>query len=225
MKQQEINTGETKRWSDEAWQAAAPVYEAITRLPFVEELSKGTLPMEKFIFYLEQDALYIQNYCRVLSSIASRVADPEFTEAFLAFAQDGVAVEKAMHEVYLRQYGGKVTPPTPTCLLYMNTLSAQATMPVEVQAASILPCFWVYFEVGKRIAATASKENPFRDWIDTYSYPEFETSNQRAIDICDALAAQASPEIRKKMTDIFVLATKMEWLFWHSAYELEQWKI
>lgn len=225
MKQQEINTGETKRWSDEAWQAAAPVYEAITRLPFVEELSKGTLPMKKFIFYLEQDALYIQNYCRVLSSIASRVQNPEFTEAFLAFAQDGVAVEKAMHEVYLKQYGGTVTTPTPTCLLYMNTLNAQATMPVEVQAASILPCFWVYYEVGKSIAASAAKGNPFQNWIDTYSYPGFEESNQHAIDICDALAAQASPEIRKSMTDIFVLATKMEWLFWHSAYELEQWKI
>lgn len=223
--EKEKNSAPARRWSEEAWEAAAPVYDAITRLPFVEELTQGTLPMEKFIFYLEQDAIYIQNYCRVLSSIASRVMNPEFTEAFLAFAQDGVAVEKAMHEVYLKQYGGKKTLPTPTCLLYMNTLNAQATMPVEVQAASILPCFWVYFEVGKRIAARAGEGNPFRDWIDTYSYPEFETSNQRAIDICDALASKASPEIRKRMTEIFVLATKMEWLFWHSAYELEKWKI
>ena len=214
-----------RKWSDVAWEAALPVYEKITQHPFVTGLADGTLPMEKFIFYLEQDSLYIQNYCRVLSSIAARVADPALTETFLAFAADGVAVEKAMHEVYLKEYGGRRAEPTPSCLLYMSLLSAQATAPVEVEAAAVLPCFWVYYEVGKAIAAKAKQPNPFQSWIDTYSYPGFEESNQRAIDVCDFLAGKASPDIRRRMTEIFVMATKMEWLFWDSAYRLEKWKI
>lgn len=215
-----------EKWSDAAWRAAQPTYEAITHLPFVTELAAGTLPMEKFIFYLQQDAIYIANYCKVLASIASRVDSLELTSAFLDFARDGVFVEKAMHETYLTkaEVTGAVKP-SPSCLLYMSLLSAQTTEPVEVQAASILPCFWVYLKVGMHIAATAAKENPFAAWIATYSDPAFEVSNQHAIDICDSLAEKASPEIRRRMTEIFVAATKMEWLFWESTYNLEQWKI
>lgn len=215
-----------QKWSQEAWQAALPTYNAILDLPFVKGLADGTLPMEKFIFYLRQDALYIENYCRVLASIASRVSDLATTDAFLHFALDGVFVEKAMHETYLSKYPEDTpTQPSPSCLLYMSLQSAQATEPVEVQAASILPCFWVYLMVGKHIAATAAEKNPFAAWIETYSDPAFDTSNDLCIALCDALAEAASPEIRRRMTDIFVMATKMEWMFWDSAYQLEKWKI
>ena len=213
------------KWSDGAWSAAEHVYEAIIRSPFVTQLADGTLDMERFVFYLRQDALYIENYCRVLASIASRLPHKDMTETFLHFALDGVAVEKAMHEVFLSRYGEADTQPTPSCLLYMSLLGAQATGPVEVQAAAILPCFWVYLKVGQHIAARAAAANPFAEWIATYSDPAFGQSNQRAIDICDALANEASPEIRRRMTDIFVMATKMEWLFWDSAFNLEKWKI
>jgi len=120
----------TKKWSDEAWQAALPTYNAILELPFLKELAAGTLPMEKFIFYLRQDAIYIENYCKVLASIASRVADKAHTEAFLHYALDGVFVEKTMHETYLAPYGPADTEPSPTCLLYMSMQGAQATAPV-----------------------------------------------------------------------------------------------
>lgn len=215
----------TKKWSDEAWQAALPTYEAIARLPFVTELAAGTLDMERFVFYLRQDAMYIENYTKVLASIASRVSDKDITEAFLHYGLDGVFVEKAMHDTYLSKYGIGDGRPSPSCLLYMSLQSAQATEPVEVQAAAILPCFWVYLEVGKHIAATATAGNPFEAWIATYSDPLFEESNQKCIDICDRLAAAASAEVRRRMTDIFVMATKMEWMFWDSAYNKEQWKI
>ncbi len=215
----------TKKWSDEAWQAALPTYNAILELPFLKELAAGTLPMEKFIFYLRQDAIYIENYCKVLASIASRVADKAHTEAFLHYALDGVSVEKTMHETYLAPYGPADTEPSPTCLLYMSMQGAQATAPVEVQAAAILPCFWVYLMAGRHIAATATADNPFAAWIATYSDPSFDVSNQQCIDICDALAEKASPEVRRRMTEVFVLATKMEWMFWNSAYKLEQWEI
>ena len=214
-----------KKWSDEAWAAALPVYEAILGLPFVKELAAGTLAEEKFIFYLRQDAIYIENYCKVLASIASRLNDREQTEAFLHFALDGVFVEKSMHETFLRPYGLERAEATPSCLLYMSLLSAQATEPVEVQAAAILPCFWVYLMVGKHIAAQASSDNRYAQWIATYSDAAFDESNSRCIAICDALAENASEDVRRRMTDIFVKATKMEWMFWNSAYKEETWEI
>lgn len=214
----------TRKWSGQAWAAATPVYDAILEMPFVKELADGTLPRDKFIFYLQQDALYIENYCRVLSHIASRVPTIGMTKAFLDFAADGVAVEQAMHKVFLANEP-KAEAMTPACMLYCSVQNARQNADVAVEAASILPCFWVYLTVGKHIAAMAREDNPYRDWITTYSDPIFEKSNSLAIDICDRLALQASDDVRRQMTDTFVLCTKMEWMFWHSAYQKEQWPI
>lgn len=210
------------KWSDEAWQAALPTYNAILELPFVKELADGTLPREKFLFYLGQDSLYIRNYSRVLSHIASRVPDFDMTEAFLRFAADGVAVEQALHQSFLHGIE-PAKEMTPSCLLYTSIQNAQALQDVAVEAASILPCFWVYLIVGKHIAKISKKDNPYSQWIATYSDEAFDRSNSLAIELCDRLAT--SDDLRKKMTEIFVLCTKMEWQFWHSAYNLEQWPI
>ncbi len=211
---------ETK-WSISAWKAAEPVYEAILKLPFITELKEGTLAAERFNFYIGQDSLYINVYSRVLAHIASRLADMTQVEDFLKFAGDGVYMEKALHSLYVSD-GPRVM--SPACLLYTSLLKAQAYDDVAVEAASILPCFWIYWAVGCHIFRTARIEgNPYADWIKAYSNEEFDKSNARAIAICDDLAARASDEVRARMTEIFVQAARMEWLFWHSAYNMEQW--
>ena len=212
------------RWSQSVWEAALPVYRQILTLPFVSELADGTLSRERFAFYLGQDSLYLDVYSRVLANTASRLGRKDHVESFLRFALDGVEVERAMHSVFLQ--GHKPAEMTPTCLLYTSVLRAAATSPVEVEAASVLPCFWVYQEVGRSILSRADlASNPYAQWISTYADPTFAASTSRAIDICDELADAVTDDIRRAMTDIFVRCTKMEWLFWHSAYSLEKWKI
>ena len=211
------------KWSQQAWEAALPVYEAIKKSAFIRELIDGTLGRERFIFYLRQDARYIEVYSRVLAHIASRVPSTDMLESFLSFAADGVAVEKYMHASYLEDLGpaGELSP---ACLLYTSFLRAQATAPVEVEAAAILPCFWVYWAIGKYITEQVQQldGHPYATWIATYSDPAFDTSNARAIEICDTLAENASCDVRRAMTEAFVEATRLEWLFWDSAYKLEK---
>lgn len=213
------------KWSDVAWQAALPIYGAITEHPFIKGVADGSLEYERFIFYLQQDALYIDIYSRVLAHIASRAIDTDMLETFLAFAADGVAVEKDMHMSYLKETGSAETL-SPACTLYTSFLKAQADKPVEVEAAAILPCFKIYLEVGKKLLENAALENnPYRMWIETYSDPAFDVSNARAIAICDRLAEAATPAVRHAMTEAFVNAARMEWLFWDSAYKMQQWPV
>ena len=109
--------------------------------------------------------------------------------------------------------------------LHLGTAS-QATAPVEVEAAAVLPCFWVYQQVGRQIIARQQGSgNPYAQWIETYADPSFTEATSQAIGICDALAEKTGPETRRRMTDIFLRCTKMEWLFWDSAWYLESWKI
>ncbi len=213
------------KWSDEAWAAAEHIYRHILDLPFVTELAQGTLPGRKFMFYLAQDSMYLDTYSRMLAHVASRLSDKSHVESFLKFASDGIAVERALHKSFI----GSMDMPSqsPSCLLYTSVQKASALDSVCVEAASLLPCFWVYQRVGEHIAATASSldSNPYESWIKTYGDASFAESTRRAIEICDSLAETASPVERQRMTDIFVTCTRLEWLFWESAYNMEQWKV
>lgn len=212
-----------KKWSQEAWEVARPAYEAILKLPFLNEMADGSLSQERFIRYIKQDNLYIDDYSRVLAHIASRLDDIDLVDSFLSFAGDGVAMEKGLHSMYVSDAAPEKSP---VCLFYTSLLKAQADRPVAVEAAAILPCFWVYLEVGKHILSIARLDgNPYADWIRAYSDPAFEASNARAIEICDQLAEAATPEVRARMTDIFLQCTRLEWLFWHSAYEDLRWPL
>lgn len=211
----------TQPWSKNAWAAAEAVYRRIIRLPFLMELADGTLPREKFDFYIGQDSLYLDDYSRVLAHIASRLRHADLSETFLKFAADGIAVEKCLHASFITsQPEGK----SPTCLFYTSLLKAQAFDDVAVECAAILPCFWIYREVGREILRIARMDgNPYASWIATYANEAFDASTNRAIEICDMLAEQATDDVRRRMTDVFLNASRLELRFWQSAYESETW--
>lgn len=132
-----------------------------------------------------------------MTHIASRLTEKEHIAAFIRFASDGIEVEEALHGSFLK---GDVPAPeeiSPTCLLYTSVLQAQATAPVEVEAAAVLPCFWVYQQVGRQIIARQQGSgNPYAQWIETYADPSFTEATSQAIGICDALAEKTGPETR-----------------------------
>lgn len=211
------------KWSDETWNASAKVYEEILQLPFIKELAAGTLAQERFLHYIQQDNLYIDDYSRVLAHIASRLEDIDDVATFLEFAGDGVAMEKGLHAMYVHE---GTLEKTPACLFYTSLLKAQAYEDVAVEAAAILPCFWIYQKVGEHILSAAHMDgNPYADWIKAYSDPAFEKSTQRAISLCNRLAEKADAATRRRMTDIYLKCSRLEWMFWDSAYRREGWPV
>ena len=216
------------KWSETAWNTAKPIYERILQQPFIEGLIDGSLDEQKFIFYIQQDALYLAEYGKVLAGIASKLNKSEHIEAFIHFAEESIAVEKILHESFVSKIKTDKKPEaSPSCLLYTSYLLRQmANAPVEVMAAAVLPCFWIYKEVGDYILANQKKgNNPYQSWIDTYGGEEFEQSTTRAMAICDELAEKCTEEQRNAMTEAYVMCSKMEWLFWDSAWRLEKWTV
>ena len=215
------------KWSEKAWKAITPVYEKIVTSPFIVELMNGTLDREKFAFYIQQDTLYISDFGKILTAIASKLTKPEHVEAFIGFAGDSIFAEKAMHQQFFETLNvPEAQTASPTCLLYTSFLFRQLNTSFEVMAASVLPCFWIYKVVGDYILANQVKENnPFQAWINMYIGDEFAQSVEKAIGICDELAENCTEEQQNAMTDVFVACSKMEWMFWDSAYRLEQWNI
>jgi thiaminase/transcriptional activator TenA len=178
------------KWSEKAWKAIEPIYEKTVTLPFIQELTNGTLDREKFIFYIQQDAMYLSDYGSVITGIASKLKDPAHTESFIRFAGDSIVVERALHESFIHGINEKDRlKPSPACLLYTSYLWRQlANAPIEVSVAAVLPCFWIYKAVGDYILANqTNEENPYQTWINTYGGDDFSRSVSRAIEICDEL--------------------------------------
>lgn len=206
------------KWSDQAWAAASHIIEKIKQHPFLLKLADGTLPFRCFHQYISQDRLYLECYTRVLAHIASRLPEMEDVNSFLKFALDGVAVEKALHEKFNPDVNAIKSE---ACEFYTSYLMARYGDDIAIETASVLPCFWVYLQVGKYILSIAHLENnPYSEWIKTYSDPEFESSTLKAIEICDRLADKTTYNVREEMTRVFVSCTHLEWLFWNSAYSI-----
>ena len=90
----------------------------------------------------------------------------------------------------------------------------------------MLPCFWIYREVGDELVKRASAGltgNPYAKWIETYSSEEFSTSVDKAIRLVDNAAAEANDVERAEMAQAFDYASRMEWAFWDAAWRLETW--
>ncbi|GET35211.1 aminopyrimidine aminohydrolase [Prolixibacter bellariivorans] len=214
------------KWNEQAWKASEDVYAAILKLPFLHELMNGTLPKEKFFFYLQQDALYLAEYGKILAGIAARLDRKEWREAFLHFSSDTVAVEQALHQLYLNGTTNR-TEPTPSCQLYTGFMYRQLTgASIEEVVASVLPCFLVYKKVGDYIQANQTAgDNPYQSWIDTYGGEDFALAVEQALSIGDELAVRSTEERREGMTRAFIKGCQLEWMFWDSAWRKEAWPV
>jgi thiaminase/transcriptional activator TenA len=218
-------------FSQDTWQRIAPVYAAILELPFNRELAAGTLSRERFTFYLLQDASYLTYFARALAVTAARAPDNDALIQFAGSAREAVVVERALHEGFFKEYGvsaaeAAAAEPSPTCAHYTHYLLGLAyNAPYEVSVAALLPCFWIYWEVGKHLFAVAASDNPYQNWIDTYADEAFAQGVRKVITIADQMAEAASPTIRDQMSGAFGRASRLEWMFWDSAYRLERWPI
>lgn len=219
------------RFSEEAWARTAGVRAAIQALPFNRELAAGTLARERFQTYILQDALYLREFSRALAIAAAKAPERAHFEAFARSAIGVVAVEEALHARYLAEFGLghqaiAAAEPAPDCLAYTSFLLAAAYQePWEVLVAALLPCFWIYREVGVAIAGRAAPDNPYRAWIDTYSDARFDAAVGTAIAIADAAGAAASLAVHARMLAAFSRCVQYEWLFWDGAYQGRGWPV
>ena len=220
------------QFSSQAWKNIDSIYNAILTMPFIKELQSGSLNKEIFKHYIIQDAIYLGEFARVLAIVSAKAPQPEIQLQFANSVAEAIVVERGLHEKFFAQFGieaetALATQPSPTCLNYTNFLIATAYQySFAVTVAAVLPCFWIYLEVGKQIYREASTEaNPYQQWIDTYVDADFEKLVNYVIKIADEEAERASVREIELMNRLFYRASVFEWMFWNSSERLETWQI
>lgn len=217
-------------FTDRLWQDIRPIYEAILAHPFLGELSDGSLTRDRFVFYMQQDSLYLQDFARALGQVGVRAPDASTAKAFFDFASVAVSVEQGLHESYFQEFGASASAErAPACFAYTNYMLATTVNGSYAEAVAVLlPCFWIYREVGNYIyksAAAGLDANPYRRWIETYAGEGYNEAVERAISLTNAAADTATEAERGRMATAFRRSSQLEWMFWDSAYRLETWPV
>jgi thiaminase/transcriptional activator TenA len=211
--------------------AARPVWEAIFTHPFVKELGAGTLARARFLFFVRQDYLYLQDFARTLCLGGAKADSLDTLDMFADHAATVVRVERNLHSNWSGKLG--LTPEdlaqtvrAPVTQAYTRHLLAVAQSGTLAETvAAVLPCYWIYWEVGKRLSASLPAEPLYAEWIQAYSSEGFGAHVQQQLNLIDRLAPQGSAAERGRLEEHFVQSSRYEYLFWEQAYRQEEWPV
>jgi len=200
------------------WDATGEVWDEIMELSFIRELADGTLRHADFAFYLDQDAQYLNRYSRALALLSATAPEQEGQTFWAESAREVLEGEAQLHRDWLGGNDITVTTPSPVTLGYTNFLVAScAVEPYVVGAAAVLPCFWLYAEIGMELAKSNTPEHPYHAWLSTYGGEDFNTGARLAIEHTERALAAASPAQREQAMTAYLNACIYEREFFAQA--------
>ena len=205
-------------WTAALWAAGGETWHQILDLPFVRALGDGTLDEDLFAFYLDQDALYLRDYSRALATLSARADSAEAQVHWAAGAHEAIAAESQLHEGWLANRA-RLGGPSPITMGYTNFLRASAAGDdYVVGAAAILPCYWLYEEVGAVLSSQNHADHPYAEWLSMYGGEEFAADVARSLAEVERAFEAASPAQRVRAARAYLSACVYEREFFDQAH-------
>ncbi|MGP6173256.1 bifunctional hydroxymethylpyrimidine kinase/phosphomethylpyrimidine kinase [Corynebacterium sp. A21] len=203
------------------WEASGDIIADINSSNFIRRLGDGSLAQLEFATYLNQDAHYLREYSRALALLAAKAPAAAAQVAWAQSAAGCLVVEAELHRTYL---GGRaLQAPSPVTTGYTDFLLARAaTDDYVVGAAAVLPCYWLYAEVGLLLAAQNHEDHPYTEWLGTYSGEAFLAGTRAAIQRVEHALEAAGPEQRLKAARAFLSASVHEREFFDQASRMNR---
>jgi thiaminase/transcriptional activator TenA len=192
--------------------------------PWMDGLTSGSLPEERFRHYVVQDSLYLREFGPALAVLAARSRDEDSMLMFCRHAQNTVLVERALHAAFISRWSldpleVRRTPRSQNCLLYTSWITAVAnTRPYWEGIGAVLACYWIYWEVGKELVKRGSPHPIYQQWISTYAGEEFANDVRELLQKVDELAPTLTEAQREALALNWETGVKMELMFWEMGW-------
>ncbi|WP_207941953.1 thiaminase II [Enterococcus sp. DIV2402] len=190
--------------------------------PFIQELHQGTLSESCFRYYLLQDRYYLESLQSVYLAIGQQTELPQIKMMMEQGAKRLVAGEISIRETFFErlQITEQEVQQTPLATVpkrYVAHMHQQLQHSVSVAFASLLPCAWLYQEIG--LALSSGSPHPvYQRWIETCITPESMAIVAQEKELLNQLYQKATASERHQMIEAFVTSVKMEEAFWDMAY-------
>jgi thiaminase/transcriptional activator TenA len=120
----------------------------------------------------------------------------------------------------------RATPVAPTTLAYTSYLLRSCHQGSFAEGlAAVLPCYWIYAEVGTALLARSSPDRLYARWIATYGGEEFGKIVADVLALVDRVGESASVAEQAAMREHVVTTSRYEWMFWDAGWRREAWPI
>ena len=201
--------------------------------PFLGELARGTLPLDRFRFFIEQDLLFLPAFARCLAMGAAKSASEADLEFFSRQLDGIIRLEIPSNRRLLDQVielgaedrgGSRGMAPANVAYTGFLLATAAAGGPLEIIAA-ILPCSWSYIEIAAGLKDEIADHPVYSGWVAFYLQEEEAelVTNMRETFDDMARTEAVSDEKRRQLAEIFMMSSRLEGMFWEMAYTLDQW--
>jgi len=211
--------------------AHAAEWEALHTHPFVRGLVEGTLPLDAFRFYIEQNLQYLPEYARTMSLAASRADDVETMRIFSAELANVLESEIPQNRALLRRtvdlgaadFGGSAGM-APATIAYTSFLVGTAARrgPVEIMA-TVLPCTWSYGDIGRRLRDEVREHPVYADWFGFFGSDAYAVIVATMRRDFERIAGDVDPSAEARLGDLFETGIRLERDFWDMAYAQAHW--
>jgi thiaminase/transcriptional activator TenA len=203
------------------------IWDRIFAHPFLRQIKDGTLPLEKFRYYLAQDYLYLEGFARCVAMAMAKSPDSQTLEDL--FRRALTPIERPLHSKMLGEVGLsaaeiQVIGRSPTNTAYVNHMLTTASLHgLGPTAAALLPCPWTYHELRHEIGQS---EHPlYGQWTAFYVAGGLQDSVNAWRGFVDGIAQDASAQQLETMREVFLTSSRYEHMFWEMAFNQEQWPV
>ena len=208
--------------------AADQVWDACLHHPFVKCIGDGTLPVEKFQYYMLQDYLYLVDYARVFAAGVEKAGEEDVMQRFAQSVAGILNGEMNIHRAYMQRLGITArqvegVKPALDNLSYTSYMQAVAQRGSAMEiVAAILACSWSYAEIGQALARIpGAAEHPFYgEWVRGYASENYDAENRSLMDLMNRMGEAATEEQLARAEEIFVNCSRYELRFWDMAWEM-----
>lgn len=217
------------RFSEQLRERTKESWDKSLNHPFVKGVVEGDLPLETFKNYIMQDIYYLKHYGKVHAFAAAHADDFHVSASLADKAKNTAEAELTVHKEHaeilnITEEDIANFRPAPTAYAYTSHLyraSLSGSLPQII--AAILPCYWLYADIGMKYKEAEPDEEIYRNWIRMYASDWFQESTHEMIRLIDDLAAEAGEDEKEKIIEQFVIAKEYELAFWEMSYTFEKW--
>lgn len=204
-------------------------WEASLKHPFVQGIADGTLALEKFKYYMLQDAYYLKHYAKILAMLAAKAIEDEDVAYFLETAHFIREAELELHrttfkELHISEEELSNFEPAPAAYNYVSHMyQALFTGTLAEAYAAILPCPWLYQEIGVALREAKPNVALYQQWIELYGSIEMEQTIAKQKAMMNRFAKMPGNDDRA-LTEHFKRSCYYEWQFWEMAWTKQDWQ-
>ena len=220
-------------FSDELREMGKGIWDAILTQPFVAELGGGSLPPEKYLYYIKQDYVYLLDFSRCLGLAVSKAQRPEDMHTLADLTNGCLGYELNILTAHLQELGltteeiGSIEMAPTNHAYTRHMLHVAYSGSVGENLAALLPCMWTYQLIGEKLWAERAEEIPrhYQEWIEGYRSPDYVALVDKYRSMLDACGDEAGSSERSLMGRHFMTSSRYEYMFWDMAYRMEKWPV